>query len=81
MAIKYLTYAAVAVVGAVAVNHPGGEATVKYFPNGHVEIVSFYDVNLDEIDPRSRLSRRFKLDTITMATTADDVILDGLKAT
>ena len=82
MAIKYLTYAAVAVVGAVVVNHPGGEATVRHYPDGHAEIVSYYGFDASELDPRSKLSRRFSLDSITVASTATatDVIIDGIKA-
>jgi hypothetical protein len=73
MSVKYLTYVATAVIGTVAVKHPGGEAPVRHYPDGHAEIGSFYEVDLSEIDPNERLSRRYRLDSVTLASSATAV--------
>ena len=73
MSVKYLTYVATAVIGIVAVKHPGGEAPVRHYPDGHAEIGSFYEVDLSEIDPNERLSRRYRLDSVTLASSATAV--------
>ena len=84
MAIEYLksplSYAAVAVIGALAVVHPGGEATVKHYPDGHVEIASYFDIDLNMIDPVSRVSQRILPGRVTTASTAFDAIIDDVKA-
>ena len=45
MAIEYLkrplNHAAAAALAAAAVVHPGGEATVRHYPDGHAEIDRF----------------------------------------
>ncbi len=81
MAIEYLkkplTYTAIMVAGAVVVNHPGGEATVRHYPDGHVEIASSFHVDSIKIDSRARLSRQFSLGSMTMFATD---LIEGIKA-
>ncbi len=78
MAIEYLktplTYAAVAVVATVVIKHPGGEATIKHFSDGHVEIVSSFEVDLSEVDRQTRLLRRFSEGTLTTPSSASATI-------
>ncbi len=78
MAIKYLTYAAVAVVGISAVKNPGGEAPVRHYPDGRVEIGSIFEIDLNKIDPNERLSRQYLLDNVTLVSSAT-AIIDGIK--
>ena len=73
MSVKYLTYAAAGVIGAVAVIHPGGEAPVRYYPDGHAEIGSFYEFDLSEIDPNKRLVRRYWPGSVTLPSSATAV--------
>ena len=76
-----LNVTAAAVIGVVAIYHPGGEATVKYFPDGHVEIASPYEIDLFHLVPGAKASRRFRQDNMTVASSATaDTIISGINA-
>ena len=75
----FLSWTAVVVVSATVAKHPGGEAMVEHFPDGHIEIASFFDIDLAHLDPASKASRRVRLDNVTVASTATaDTIISGI---
>ena len=77
MAIEYLkrplNHAAAAALAATAVVHPGGEATVRHYPDGHAEIGSVFEFDLSEIDPNERLLRRYWPGSVTLTSSATAV--------
>lgn len=85
MPINYMktpfSWTAAAVLAGVAAYHPGGEASVKYFPDGHAEIATPYEVVLFHLVPGSKASRRFREDNMTLASSATAAfIISGINA-